>query len=157
MCLGQFDRLGEHPAALQRCRRQHDFGAQETHHLAAFDTEVLGHGYDERVAFLRTHHGETDAGIAAGGFDNGLARLQCTGLFRVFDDAEREAILDRTHRVEGLDFDVQVDAFRCELVEADDWRPTDGLQDIVEALGHGDLPRSLVLLAEWPESIATVA
>ena len=37
-------------------------------------------------------------------------RLELAGFFRRLDDAEREPVLDRAERVEGLALDVEVDA-----------------------------------------------
>ena len=72
----QFDRLFVHADALLGARRQHHFGPEHAHELAALDGEAVGHRHDERIAFLRADHGEPDAGIAAGRLDDGLARLQ---------------------------------------------------------------------------------
>ncbi len=87
MRLRELDGLGEHAAAFLRRRCQHDLRAEEAHHLAALDAEVLGHGHDQGIALLRADHGKTDAGVAAGRFDDGLTRLQLTSPLRVFDDA----------------------------------------------------------------------
>jgi hypothetical protein len=43
---------------------------------------------------LRADHGEADAGVAAGGLDDGLAGLERAGAFGVLDDAEGEAVFD---------------------------------------------------------------
>ena len=68
--------------------------------------------------------------------------LQRAGALGVLDHAEREPVLDRAHRVEGLELDVQVDVRRRELVDPDDRRAADRLEDGFEALAHdGNLPR----------------
>ena len=54
----------------------------------------------------------------------------------VLDDGARHAVLDRAHRVEGLELDVDVDARRRELVEAHHRRVADGVEDVV-VTGHG--------------------
>ncbi len=113
-----------------------DLGSEESHELAAFDGEGFGHGDDEWVALLRTDHGEADAGVAAGGFDDGLAGLECAGAFGVFDDAEGEAVLDGAEGVEGFDFDVEVDVGGSELVDANDRGVADGAEDVVEFSLH---------------------
>ena len=110
MRLGELDGLGEHAAALSRRRRQHDLRAEEAHQLAALDAEVLGHRDDERIALVRAHHREADAGVAARRLDDGLAGPQLAGALRIFDDAEREPILDRAHRIERFDLDEEIDA-----------------------------------------------
>ena len=50
----------------------------------------------------------------------------------VLDDAERKPVLDRAHRVEGLDLDVQIDVRRRELVDPHDRRVADRAEDVVE-------------------------
>ena len=84
--IGELDGFRQHAAALLGRGRQHHLRAEETQQLAALDAETFGHGDDERIALLRAHHRETDAGVAAGGFDDGLAGLQRAAAFGVFDD-----------------------------------------------------------------------
>ncbi len=136
MLFCQLDRLGEHAAAFQCCRGQHDLGAEETHHLAPLDAEVLGHRHHERVALRRADHGEADAGVAARRLDDRLARLQRARLFGIFDDAQRQAVLDRTHRVEGFDLDVEIDALGRQLVDANDGRMADRFEYVFVCLSH---------------------
>ena len=83
--------LLDHAHAAFGGRREHDLGAEEAHQPAALDAEGLGHRDDERIALLRADHGEADAGVAAGRFDDGLAGLQLAGALGVLDDAERRA------------------------------------------------------------------
>ncbi len=134
--LGKLDRLGQHAAALECGRRQDNSRTQKTHQLASLEAEALGHRNDQRVVFLRTDHGQADARIAARCFDDGLARLQCAAFFRVFDDAEREPVFDRAHRVERLDLDENVDVVRSDLVQLDDRRIANGLENVVKSPGH---------------------
>ena len=136
--LGELDGLREHAAALLRRRREHDLGAEEAHQLAALDAEVLGHHDDERIALLRADHREPDAGVAARGLDDRLAGLQRAASLGALDDGPRQAVLDRAHRIEGLDLDVHVHAGRRELAEPHDRRVADRLEDVVVA-GHGAL------------------
>ncbi len=56
-------------------------------------------------------------------------------LLGVFDDAEGEPVLDRSHRIEGLDLDEEVDPFGGQLVDANDRRVADRTEDAV-VLGH---------------------
>ena len=134
--LRELHRLAEHAGAPLRSRGQHDLGAEETHQLAALDAETLRHRHDERIALLRAHHGEPDAGIAAGRFDHRLAGLQRTAPLRRLDDAERQPVLDRAERVEGLDFHEQLHAGRRELFDLHDGRAPDRLQDVGEPSAH---------------------
>ena len=93
--------------------------------LAALDAEVLRHGHHQRIALHRAHHRQADAGVAAGGLDHRLPRAQRAAPLGVLDDPEREPVLDRAHRVERLDLDVEVDVRRRELVQPHDRRAAD--------------------------------
>src|SRR5262249_12694071 len=110
------------------------------HQLAALDTEVLSHRDDKRVALLCAHHGKADTGVAAGGFDHSLARLELTTALRCFDYAQCQPILDGAQRVERFKLDEKIDAGGRELGNLDDRRAPHGLQDVLEP-GHG-LPRN---------------
>ena len=63
---------------------------------------------DQRIAVLRAHHGEADAGVAAGRLDDGLPGAERAAALGRLDDAERQAVLDRAHRVEGLELGVEL-------------------------------------------------
>jgi hypothetical protein len=56
-------------------RRQHQFGAKGAHRLAALDALVLRHDQDHPVAAHRRRHRQRNAGIAGGGLDQRIARL----------------------------------------------------------------------------------
>ena len=127
---GELDGFFEHAEAAGGGGGEDDFCSEEAHELAAFDGEGLGHGDYEGVALLGADHGEADAGVAAGGFDDGLAGLEGAGAFGVLDDAEGEAVLDGAEGVEGFDLDEEVDAGGGELVDADYGRVADCFQDV---------------------------
>jgi len=138
--LGKLHCLGKHAAAFELRRCQYDLGAQESHHLATLDAKALGHRNDQGVAFLRAHHGEADAGIAAGRLDNCLARLQGAILLRLLDDIERQAVLDRSHRIERLDLDEEIDALGGELVQPYNRRPAYGFEYVFVSGRHVNKP-----------------
>ncbi len=104
--LSEFDRLGQHAATLERGGSQHDPGAQEAHELAPLDAEAFSHRYHEWIALAGADHREPDTRIAAGRLDDGLSGAKRAALFGVFDDAEREPVLYRAHRIKGLDLHV---------------------------------------------------
>ena len=136
--LRQFPGLLHHARAFQRRRRQHDLRAEEAHELSPLDREALRHRDHERIALRGAHHREPDAGIAGRRLDDRLARAQLAASFRRLDHAEREPVLDRAHRVEGLELHVDVNAVGREAIEADDRRAADGLEDIaIQVLRHG--------------------
>jgi len=136
--LGQFHGLLQHARAFLGRGRKHHLGAQETQQLAPLDAEAFRHGDDQRITLLRAHHGEADAGVATGGFDDGLAGLERAGFLRVLDDGAGHAVLDRTHGIEGFHLHVDVHALGRQAIEFDQRRVADGLQDVGET-GHGDL------------------
>ena len=78
--LGQLDRLVHHAEAALGGGREHHLGAEEAHQLAALDAERFGHGDDQRIALRGAHHGEADAGVAAGRLDHGLAGLELAAI-----------------------------------------------------------------------------
>ena len=61
---------------------QDDLGAVRAQHDPALGGHGLRHGQDDLVAAGGADHGQGDAGVAAGGFDDGAAGLERTGLSR---------------------------------------------------------------------------
>ena len=88
---------GEFHAAL--FRRQNQFGAIGTHRLTALDALVLRHDEDHAVATHRGGHGERNAGIAGGGLDQRVARLDVATRLGARHHRQRRTILHRTGRV----------------------------------------------------------
>src|SRR4051794_37909976 len=103
MGLGELDRLLDHSDRAFSSGGDNDLCAQKPHQLAALDAEGLRHGDHKWISLSRANHSEADSGISAGRLDHGLARLELAGLFRRFDDAERQTVLYRTKWVEGFD------------------------------------------------------
>src|ERR1700681_90623 len=139
--LGELDRLRKHTAAFERGRCQHDLCAEEAHQPAPLDAEVLTHGHNERIALLCAHHGEPDTGIAAGRLDYRLSRFESSRALRIFDDAESQSILDRSHGIEGFYLAVQGYVRRCELFYPHHRRTTDRLEDAVKPVPGEGVPR----------------
>ena len=101
--LRQLDRLLHHARPAVRRRRENDLRAEEAHQLATLDAERLGHRHDERIS-LRAHTMASPMPV----LPLVASITVCPGLsapvrLRVFDDAERETILDRAEWIEGLD------------------------------------------------------
>ena len=132
-------RFVDHAVAALRRRGEDHLGAEEAHQLAPLDRERFRHGDDQRIALLGAHHGEADAGVARGGLDHGLARLERAVALRRFDHAEGEAVLDRAERIEGLDLDPQIDARRRHLRDPDDRGVAHSPKDVLE-FRHVALP-----------------
>ena len=111
--------------------RQHDFAAESLDHPAAFNRNGFAHHDDDVIAFDRSDHGQTDAGVAAGGFDDGFARRQAAVGLGLFDHGERNPVLDAAGRVEPFqlrpDFNGGV---RGHMVDGNQRRVADGVQDV---------------------------
>src|SRR6202158_5692473 len=84
--------------------REHELGAESRHRLPPFDTQMLGHHEHHAIAAHRCHHRERDAGIAAGGLDQGVARLDEAAALGAEHHRERRAVLYRAGRVVALQF-----------------------------------------------------
>ena len=136
----QLHRLGQHADAAKRRRGQDDLRSEEAQDLAPLDAEVLGHHDDERVALGRADHRQTDPGVAAGGLDDGLAGAQQASALGILDHPEREPVLDRAQRVEGLDLDVEPDARRGQAVDPYHRGATDRVEDRLVKVGHPEPP-----------------
>ena len=66
------------------------------------------HGQEQAIALDGAHHGQTDAGVAAGGFDDGLLRGQLACGLRRLDHGQGRAVLDGTARIEIFQLDVDL-------------------------------------------------
>ncbi len=82
---------------------EHQLGAKGAHGLATLDALIFGHHQDHAVAANRRRHGQRDAGVAAGRFDQGLAGLDGAAGFGAQDHRQRRPILDRPRRVIALE------------------------------------------------------
>ena len=131
----QFLRLGHHARRPKRGRRQHDLRPEEAHQLPPLDTEAVCHRHDQRVALCGAHHRKSDPRVPARGLDDGLAGTQLTRLFSSLDDPERQPVLHRSQWIEGFHLDPEVNVGRGQMVDANDRRVTDGIENALKA-GH---------------------
>ena len=69
-------------------------------HIAALYAHGLGHGQDDAVAARGCDRRQPNAGVAAGGLNDRCAGLQCAARLSVVDHGDRNAVLDRTGRIE---------------------------------------------------------
>ena len=100
--------------------------------LAALDRHRVGHDQRALVAFGRGDERQADAGVAAGRFDDGVARLDLAGLLRFVHHRDGDAVLDRRERVERLEFgDDFRRAFGDDAIEPHQRRTPDQLRDVV--------------------------
>ena len=96
--------LGDSALHAQRALGQHQLGAVAAHKLASLHAHGLGHGDDQAVAACGGDAGQADAGVAAGGFDDGVA-VVATDLARALRLVQHrlgDAILGGTRGVEVL-------------------------------------------------------
>ncbi len=77
----------------------HYLGAVGLNNLAALDTDEIVDVDAKAVAFGRRDRGDADAGVAAGGFGDGVARLDEAVALRLFNHRQRNAIFDAVIRV----------------------------------------------------------
>ncbi len=120
-----------HSRAALGSGRENDLRTETAHDLASFDGKRIRHGRDERMPGGGADHCQRDAGITGRRLHDRLPRLQLSGFLRVIDDCEGEPILDRRHRIERFDFDVDLHVVRAHAIEAHDRCVADGLQNIV--------------------------
>ena len=80
-------------------RGQHQFCAKGAHGLAAFYALVFRHHQYHLVAAHRRRHRQRNAGVAAGRFDQGIARLDFAALFGPHDHRQRGAVFHRAGRI----------------------------------------------------------
>ncbi len=130
--LGQFHRLAVHAQALLSAGCEHDLGAHHPHQLAALDRKAVGHRHHQRIALRRADHGQPDAGVARRRLDHRLTRAKASVLLGLLDDAQRQPVLYRPGRIEGLDLHVEIHALRRESVDPDRRGVPDGVQNAVE-------------------------
>ena len=74
--------------------REHDFGAVGGGELATLDRHGLGHHENHPVAALRGEHGKADAGVSAGGLDDGASGLERSVLLGGIEHGLGHAVLD---------------------------------------------------------------
>ena len=106
-----------------------DFGTVGLEHAHLFLGHLVGHGEHAAITLDRSSHGEPDAGVAAGGLDDGAAGLEPTGCLSRLDDRDADPILHRAARVLVLRFAVnrRADA-GPDPGQADERGPPDGIE-----------------------------
>ena len=86
---------------------EHELRTVRLHQLAALDGHGLGHGDDHLVAAGGRHGGDTDAGVAARGLDDGVvaAAHELAGLLGLVNHVLGDAVLNGAGGVEVLELD----------------------------------------------------
>src|SRR5262245_22081570 len=96
-------RLGDRAVHALLARREHDLGAERLQQPAALEAHCLGHGDNKAVTLGGTGEGQTDAGVAAGRFDDGGVLVDLALAFGGLDHADADAVLDRPERGDILE------------------------------------------------------
>src|SRR5690554_3560618 len=113
---------------------QDQFGAIRGHGSATLDRQIIGHDQDHLVAADSRSHGQGNAGIAAGGLDEGVPGFDLAALFRVADHGACGPVLDRSRGVVSLqlgqdDVASLLTDIAGNALQAYQWRSTDGVLD----------------------------
>ena len=103
--LTEFFRLGDGAFHSFGARGEHDLCAESLEQVATLDAHRVGHRQDCVVALGTGNPGESDAGVAAGGLDDGGAGLEVAGALGVLDHGEGDAVLDAAAGVEQFEFE----------------------------------------------------
>ena len=123
---------------LDRGRRDHDLGAVGAQQRDLLLAHLVRHHEDAAVALDRGADREPDAGVARGRLDDRPARLQLSLALGRFDHRQADAILHGAAGVQVLELRENLRAAaRAQLVEADDRRRADELEDARVLAGHG--------------------
>ncbi len=119
---------------------QQEFGPHALEDAFALQAGGLGHGQEQAIALDGAHHGQTDAGVAAGGFDDGLLRGQLAGGFRGLDHGQGRAVLDGTAGIEIFQLDVDLHLrMGIEAVQTDNGGLPDELQYVISLAQHSGI------------------
>ena len=128
------------PVGPQVRRGEQELGTHALEDPFALQAGGLGHGQEQAVALDGADHGQADAGVAAGGFDDGLLRGQLACGLRRLDHAQGRTILDGTAGIEIFQLDVDLHlGMGIETVQADDGGLPDELQYVIGLAQHSGI------------------
>jgi len=86
------------------CWCEDDFGPEGEYQPATFDRGGFGHSDLQLISASGADAGESDSGVAAGGFEYGHTGLEFAGIFCRFDHGESDAVFDAPERIHVFDF-----------------------------------------------------
>ena len=110
---------------------EQEFGPHGLEDALALQGGGLRHGQQQAVALDGADQGQADAGVAAGGLDDGLIRGEFAGGFRGFDHGVGRPVLDGAPGVEIFQLDVNLHlGIGVEPVEAHQGSAADQFQNI---------------------------
>ena len=125
---------------------EHELCAICLHKLAALDGHGLGHGDDHLVAASRRHRGDTDAGVAARGLDDGVvaAAHELAGLLGLVNHVFGDAVFNGPRGVEVFQLDEHAGLEVLVGLKVDELQErgvADKLIDRRVNLAHGEPPK----------------
>jgi hypothetical protein len=129
--------LGQVPGALHAGfpAHQHQLGAVGLHGLAPLDGQVLGHDQHHAVAADGGGHGQGDAGVAAGGLDQGVAGPDLAPGLGLGDHGQGRPVLHRAGRIVALQLHQDhVGGFARKLLQTDQGSVAD---EVFDGFVHG--------------------
>ena len=106
-----------------------EFGAEGRQEVPSFEAHRLRHREDHLVSFRSSDPGEADAGVSAGGFDDGGAFFQDAGLFGVPDHLQGDPVLDGPAGVEGFDLEDEAGFLPFESADLQQGRASDEVRE----------------------------
>ena len=86
---------------------QDEVGAECFQQITAFQAHGFRHGQYQFISFGGRDEGQSDAGISAGGLDDGGSRFQDPFFFGIFDHCQGDAVFHTACRVEVFQFSDQ--------------------------------------------------
>ena len=123
-------------------RGEHQRGAIGLDELAALLAHGVGHDDDGLVALGSGHHGQTHTRVAAGGLDDGAARLERATALGVLDHGQGNAVFHAAAGVEVLKFHenacFQV-LFTFDCRQFKQWSVADEAGDVLINFTHNDV------------------
>ena len=137
VAVDDFLRLGYRALHALGTVREHQFGPECLQHTAAFQAHRVRHGQHQPVALGCGDERQPDAGVATGRLHQDRFRADEALPLQRLDHADADTILDACAGVEVLE--LEDDLARqpaADLVEADQRRLADGLQDAVVDSRH---------------------
>ncbi len=115
---------------------QHQFSTERTQQSWPQHRRIFRHRQDDAVAAATAHHGDCQAKIAAGAFDDGASWFEGAMQFGVLDHAESGAILIAAARIERFELGDEAGTRGRQSVQFYQWRRSDQPGDVGSDSSH---------------------
>ena len=133
-----------------RLRGEDQLGAIGLHRLHALDGQVLGHDQHHAIALDGGGHRQRDAGVARGGLDQRVARLDLAAFLGAADHPDRRPVLDGAGRVVALQLAQHDVAARGDLGADDALQPHQ--RRVADGLLEGHVRRHWIAI-RWNDEL----